>query len=168
MTNPLTVAALERQIEDLIASYPELAEDETLRADMVSGSTDAEEILSKVVDRMQTAEAMVSAITARKNDLDARKSRYEREAEAMRSLAFRIMNAANLRKMPLPEATLSIRSVAPSVTITDASQLPSEFVVTKTETRPDRQKIKEALQEGKIIPGACLSNGGETISIRVK
>lgn len=166
--NPLSVSALERQIEDLIASYPELAEDETLRADMISGSTNADEILSKVVDRMLEAESMSAAIAKRVNDLTARQAAFERKGDAMRALAFRIMNAANLRKMPLPEATLSIRTVAPSVVITDASQLPPEFVVTKTETRPDRQKIKEALQEGKAIPGACLSNGSETLSVRVK
>lgn len=166
--HPLTISALERQIEDLIASYPELAEDETLRADMIDGETDAAKILSKVIERMQEAEMMASAIAKRVSDLNARQAAFDRRGDAMRSLACRIMNAANLRKIHLPEATLSIRSVAPSVVVTDATQLPEEFTVTKTETRPDRQKIKEALQEGKVIPGACLSNGSETLSVRSK
>lgn len=166
--NPITVAALERQIEDLIASYPELAEDETLRADMISGSTDAAKILSRVVNRMQEAEAMVSAITKRKNDLDARAARFDRQADAMRALAFRIMNAAQVRKMPLPEATLSISTRGPALMISDATQIPPEFTVTKTEVKPDREKIKEALKAGQEVPGAYLTNGSEVLAVRSK
>jgi hypothetical protein len=164
--NPLTVAALERQIEDLIASYPELAEEETLRADVIEGETDATKILSRVVNRMQEADAMCAVIVKRKNDLDSRQARYERESEAMRSLAFRIMTAAGQRKMPLPEATLSISTRPPALAISDATQLPAEFTVTKTETRPDREKIKEALKAGQEVPGAYLTNGSETLSVR--
>lgn len=166
--NPIQISALERQIEDLIASYPELAEDETLRADMIDGETDAAKILSRVVNRMQEADAMALAIVQRKNALDARHARYERESDAMRALAFRIMNAANVRKMPLPEATLSISTRAPALMISDATQLPAEFTVTKTETRPDREKIKEALKAGQEVPGAYLTNGSETLSVRSK
>ncbi len=166
--NPLTVAALERQIEDLIASYPELAEDETLRADMISGSTDAEEILAKVVDRMMEAESMVEAIRKRVRDLEARGVAFDRRSDAMRALALRIMNAAQTRKVPLPEATLSIRAVPPAVMINDWTQIPPEFTVTKTEVKPDREKIRLALKEGREIPGAYLTNGSETLSVRVK
>jgi len=166
--NPLNIAALERQIEDLITSYPELAEDETLRADVIEGETDAAAVLSRVVDKMQEAEAMSAAIAKRVNDLPARQAAFERKGDAMRALAFRIMNAANLRKMPLPEATLSIRAVPPSVLITDAGLIPPAFTITKTETKPDRAKLKEALQAGAEIPGACLSNGSETLSVRSK
>jgi hypothetical protein len=166
--NPLNIAALERQIEDLIASYPELAEDETLRADMIDGETDATKILSRVVNRMQEADAMCAAIVKRKNDLDARHARYERESDAMRSLAFRIMNAANVRKMPLPEATLSISTRPPAVMINDLGQIPAGFTVTKTEVKPDREKIRLALKEGQEVPGAYLTNGSETLSVRVK
>lgn len=166
--NPLNIAALEREIDALLIDYPELTEDETLRADMIEGSTDAMKILGRVVEHMQEAEAMAAAVAKRVADLSSRQESFNRKGDAMRKLALRIMNAANLRKMHLPEATLSIRAVAPSIVITDATQLPEEFTVTKTETRPDRQKIKEALQEGKIIPGACLSNGSETLSVRSK
>lgn len=168
MTHPLNVAQIEREIENLIASYPELAEDETLRADMIAGSTQAEEVLSKIVDRMQEAETMASAIAKRINDLDARQKAFDRRGDAMRKLAFRIMEAASLRKMPLPEATLSIRAVAPSVMINDLAQIPAEFTITKTETRPDRDKIKDALKAGQEVPGACLTNGGATLAVKVK
>lgn len=164
--NTLEIAHLEREIENLIASYPELAEDETLRADMVAGSTDAEAILSRIMDRMQEAETMAFAIQKRINDLDARQKAFDRRGEAMRALALRVMTAAQLRKMQLPEATLSIRVNPPSVVIHDESEIPSEF--TRAEIKIDRAKIKEALKAGQIVPGASLSNGSESLSVRVK
>lgn len=166
--NPLTISALERQIEDLIAAYPELAEDETLRADMISGSTNAEETLSKIVFRMQAAEARVEACSKHISLLSGRQASHEREAEAMRALAFRLMNACQQRKMKLPEATLSISTRPPALMISDATKLPPEFTVTKTETRPDREKIKEALKAGQEVPGAYLTNGSEVLAVRSK
>jgi len=164
--NPLNIALIEREIENLIASFPELADDETLRADMIAGSTEAEEVLSKIVDRMQEAETMASAIAKRVNDLNARGASFDRRGDAMRALALRIMNAAQLRKMPLPEATLSIRVNPPSVIIHDETEIPDDF--TKFEIKIDRTKIKEALKAGQIVPGASLSNGSESLSVRVK
>ncbi|MFC4172672.1 siphovirus Gp157 family protein [Microvirga sp. GCM10011540] len=164
--NPLNVAQIEREIETLIAAYPELAEDETLRADMIAGSTKVEEVLSSLAGRILDAQAMATAIVKRKNDLDARLAACERREEAYRSLSLRIMNAASLRKMPLPEATLSIRAVPPAVIISDEEQIPAEF--TKTKVSPDRTKIKDALAAGAEVPGAYLSNGSESLSVRTK
>jgi hypothetical protein len=48
---PLNVVQIEREIERLLIDYPELAEDETLRADMIDGETDAKAVLSRIVDR---------------------------------------------------------------------------------------------------------------------
>ena len=166
MAHPIEVAALEREIENLIAAYPELAEDETLRADMIAGSTAAEEVLSALTSRILDAQAMASAIVKRKNDLDARLTACERREEAYRSLALRVMHAAQLRKMPLPEATLSLRAVPPAVIISDEGLIPPAFQ--KVKTSPDRAKIKEALQAGEVVPGARLSNGSESLSVRVK
>lgn len=164
--NPLNVAQIEREIESLLIEYPELAEDERLRADMIEGETETKAVLNKIVDRMRYAETMVSAIRQRSQDLDARQKLFERRASAMRAFAFRIMTAAQVKTMPLTEATLSIRVVPASVMVSDESQIPSEFKKVKTE--PDRTKIKEALQAGQEVPGAYLTNGGSSLSVRVK
>lgn len=164
--NPLTINQIEREIENLIASFPELADDETLRADVVEGQTDAPAILARIVDRMLDAEAMASAIKTRIECLESRQKKFDRQGDAMRVLALRIMNAAQVRKMPLPDATLSISTRPGSVMITDQTALPSRFLRTRME--PNKTAIKEALEQGEQVPGAFLANGAETLSVRAK
>lgn len=162
----LNAIQIEREITALLSDFPELAEDEALRADVIEGQTGATAVLSRVVNRMHEAEMMAAAVAKRISDLQTRLSFFERIAVAMRALAMRIMEAANLRRMMLPEATLSIRVTPPAVIISDESQIPAEFV--RTKTIPDRARIKEALQSGAHVPGAALSNGGASLSVRIK
>jgi hypothetical protein len=47
--------------------------------------------------------------------------------------------------------------------ITDEDALPDEFCTTVR--KPDKKSIKAALEDGEL-PGAMLSNGGMTLSVR--
>jgi len=163
--NPLDATRVTLEIERLLTEYPELAEDEALRADMIEGSTDAFAVLSDIAKTMAEAKAMSAAISDNIEALSERASRYDRRARAMRTLAQRIMEAANIRKAELPEATLSIRAVAPSLIITDEASLPDWAWRVKRE--PDKATIKDRVKAGEFVPGAEMSNGGSTLSVRV-
>jgi hypothetical protein len=160
---PLDIARIEAEIGWLLSEYPELAEDETLRRDMIEGSTDALNILSRIETRRQEADAMWRAIADRISELMARQARFTRQSDAMRRLAHRIMDAAQLRKVQLPEATLSVRSVPPKVDVYDPDALPESAWRIRREI--DKTKVKELLNEGPVA-GARLTNGSETLSIR--
>ena len=56
--------SIRQQIDNLLLAYPELAEDEILRGDMVEGATDAHEFLRMIERRRQDAECMTDAIAA--------------------------------------------------------------------------------------------------------
>lgn len=158
-------AILEREIQSLIAAYPELAEDEELRASMVEGSTEAFDVLARCVAHEAEAKAMSTALASRMDDLKIRVSRFEKRRDAMRDLIFRIMSAADLRKAELPEATLSIRPGVAKVIVENEGDLPDDFWrVTRS---VDKAAIRDALKAGKFVPGATMSNGEETLSIRV-
>lgn len=156
---------LEYVIRDLVAQHPELDEDEDLRADMLEGSTDLHAVLTRLVAKANEAGAFVSALKGQMSQLAERKKRYERRQEAFRAMMHRLMEAARTRKMELPEATLSIRAVAPQCVITDEAAIPEDFL--KIVATPDKAAIREALKEGKTVPGAHMSNGSETLSVRV-
>jgi hypothetical protein len=49
--------------------------------------------------------------------------------------------------------------------ITSEEQLPTAYLVEKTEVKPNRKAILDALKGGAVIPGAELSNGG--VSLRI-
>lgn len=163
--NPLDATRVTLEIERLLAEYPELAEDEALRADMIEGSTDAFAVLDRIIATMREATATVAAIKIQADALWSRAERFERREKAMRALAQRIMEAANIRKAERPEATLSIRAVAPSLVITDESALPDWAWRVRRE--PDKATIKDRVKAGEFVPGAEMSNGGATLSVRV-
>lgn len=162
MLNPLVVR---QQIENLKVSHPELIEDDESWLLSLESETKIEELLTQIVRQIEDTKALAVGTKDRFEELKARKDRFEHRVEALRSLAFKLMEAAELPKLELPEATLSIRSVPPSVVITDEEKLPD--IACKFERRPDRTKIKELLASG-WVAGANMSNGGKSISIRVK
>jgi len=157
---------IKAQIADLLAVYPELAEDDQLFLDTLEGSTGLFEILSKLVAERCEAESMVNAIKERVSDLAARRARFERRSEAMKKLAKGLMDAAHQPKITLPEATLSVLKPRTSVNVIDADQLPQGFF--SIVRQPDKKAIGEALLAGEQIPGAELALGDEGLMIKVK
>jgi hypothetical protein len=77
-----------------------------------------------------------------------------------------LLQAAHLRKLELPECTLSIRIGVPRVIIVDETEIPDEFC--RIVSSPDKTKIKAALSEFKSVPGATLSNAEDGLTVRVK
>jgi hypothetical protein len=157
--------AIQHEIHNLLATNPELAEDDQLRADMVEGETDAFDFLSMLTRKIGENTSLAVGTDLYISTLKERNERIYRRIEAFRALAFKIMCAADLKKAELPEATLSIRSGAPRVIITDEAALPDSACRIKRE--PDKTKIKELLQDGSV-PGAVLSNAEPVLSIRTR
>jgi hypothetical protein len=161
----LDANAILQQIQGLLLEYPDLADDEVLRADMVEGSTELVEFLRRLERARQEAEANAEALAINIKNLQARKYRFERREEASRLLALKLLFAAKAEKpVTFPEATYSIRKVPPKVIITDEDMLPDAACKFKRE--PDKTAIKQMLDIGEV-PGATLSNGGRTLAIRV-
>lgn len=154
------------EIGKLMATYPELADDESLRLDMVEGSTTAIGVIERALAECLDAEALVEGIGIRMKDLSTRAGRLQRKGEAMRSLIKAVMKAALLDKVPLPEATLSITKARETVGIIDIDELPQGYF--KTIRQADKAAIKDALAGGQDVPGAALVMGSEGLSIRTK
>lgn len=153
------------QIQSLITKYPELAEDETLRLDMVEAETEAKPLLEMLVRKMAESDSYDTAIGLYIKELGIRRARMNRRSEAARELMFKVMEAADIQKMELPEATLSIRAGTTKVIITDETLLPEEYV--KVERTPKKSEIAKAIKDGSEVAGASLSNAEPVLSIRM-
>ena len=153
-------------IADLLAAYPELAEDDDLMLDMLEGETDLHAVLARALDTKLEADTMAAAIHQRIENLEARKSRCQSQATAMKRLIKSIMESANQTKITLPEASLSIRDGQMSVNVYDVNALPQGFY--KTERKADKTALKPALMAGETIPGAELAQGDTSLTIRLK
>lgn len=169
MTHPnflqADVANLTAHIHELLQAYPELVDDEDLRRDMLEGSTQAFDVLRRLVNQERDADSLSKAIASRISDLQSRRQRAERKKEAMRALMLRILKSAGIAKASLAEATVSVSKGRDSVEITDAQRLPKWAYV--TERKPDKKAIMERLAANKNVQGAVLVTGGETITVRV-
>jgi hypothetical protein len=78
-------------------------------------------------------------------------------------LMMRLLKAAGLLKVTLPEATVSIGKKAAAVEIVDEDALPDNVV--RLVRTPDKTAIKAALAIGEI-PGARMGEVGETLTVR--
>ena len=169
MSHPLDPTFVRAQIELLRISHPGIWDDgdEILLADMLEGQTGLYEFLITLMRRaLIDDETVVRGTEAIMAEMKARRLRYELRIEAARTLAFKLMQQADVRKIELPIATLSIRAGQPKVIITDEAALPEHCIRTKRE--PDKVAIKEQLAGGQAVPGAELSNAEPTLAVRVK
>jgi hypothetical protein len=163
----LNIDHLRLTIEGLIRDYPELAEDEILRLDMLEGTTDFKEILTELFRRADDGKMLADAVTLRIDELTERRARFVRRVEAMRELMLRALQSANLKRVELAEATISQRTPPPQIVgDPDANTLPDEFVRIRRE--PNRTAIREALMAGREVAGCFLSNSPPGLLVKSK
>lgn len=163
---PLNAFEVRQQITNLRLSHPELFEgDEEDWLLALESETDLDALLTQIVYALDDAAALETGTKERLDQLNSRKQRFARKQEALRDLAFKLMDQANVVKVELPVATLSMRGVPPSVVITDETALEDDFFL--IERFPDKRKIKECLKTGPVA-GAAMNNGTRTLSIRIK
>ena len=134
---------------------------------MLDGETAISDVLTDLIRMAEDAKAMRDATKSRQDDLKARAQRFDRRVEFVRSLMLAILDAANLRKVELPEGTIFLRNNAQQIVgEIDPAVLPDDLV--KIERKADRAAIKDALKAGRDLPGLVLSNSPPSVVVTVK
>lgn len=159
--------AIRLQVENLKLSHPELLEDDEAWIATLESESDFNEIMTTIVRRIEDTKALVIGTKDRFEELKARKDRFEHRVDTLRTLAFKIMQAAELAKVELPEATLSLRAGTQQL-IGDADPDDLCDVYCKISRTLDRTAIKDALKDGVTVPGFELSNSPPSLTIRIK
>lgn len=165
--------SLHREIEAarvLLASYRDiLGDDAQAQADAVEGETDLHEALRPALVRLAEIDAMCAGIKSMTDHLGARKSRLEEQAKTLRVLLLAAMDVAGLKRFEADIATLTRKPTPKSVVTTDEAAIPSQFWK-RGDPKLDKVALLAALkaadESGEPIPGAELSNGGETVQIK--
>lgn len=141
-------------------------EDEQLIADMIEGETELLECAGVVVEAIDDTEMLIAGISEYQKTLSERKSRLQSSVARRKGLLLSVMERIGLKKLTLPQATLSARDGRPKVIITDEGSLDS--IYQKVTFTPDKTKIAADLNNGVAVDGAELSNAETTLSIRRK
>jgi len=89
---------IKMQIDQLLVQFPDMEDDEVLRADMIEGATDLHEFLRATERKRQDAISMAEAIALNVENLRARKARFERRDEAIRALMFKPARGGQLEE----------------------------------------------------------------------
>lgn len=143
-----------------------LRDDEDATRDAIEGQTGLMEAIDFAAMRLIEIEGYEAAIAKAVRDLNARKARFERQADNIRSAMLSAMTMAGLVKAERPMATVSIAKTAPKAIVTNEADIPSKF----WEPQPpklDKAELLRALKDKENVPGATLSNGGETLKLKV-
>lgn len=154
------------QIAALRHEWPELEDDYQLLSDMLEGSTGLHEFCAAVVNHRAETEELIAGLHDRMKRLQDRLTRLERRSDSLKELLFKLMQSADIKKLELAEATLSIRAGVPKVVLIDDKEIPDALC--RFTREPDRRRIMEWLKEGKAVPGASLSNAPQTLMIRTR
>ena len=160
------VAKIILQIDRMLDDYPELEDDADLRLDMIEGETDAMEVATRLVRTIRQSETTVDAIKAEIDMLKARSSRYATRKDRAREVLEGLMDAMGTVKLSLTVATITMSEGREKAIISDENMLPDAYMRIKKE--PDKTAILDALKAGQAVPGAVLSNGGRTLTVRQK
>lgn len=144
-----------------------IGDDEEMIADAVEGETDLTEAISSAVDRIAELNGHQESLETRIKALQDRRDRFEDQAARIKAAIHVAMGQGELRKLELPQATISLRAVPAKVEIINEVEIPPRFWKAQ-DPKLDKKAILDALKSGESIDGAKLSNGGETISIRDK
>jgi len=165
MSNPILAAEdVIREVNALLLEYPQLADDEELFRDTLEGNTRFNEIMDRLLGEMRDNETLAEATSARIAKIRERQTRLTHRAQFYRSLMHRLLTVTGIQSVALAEAKVSIMKSPDKVIITDESAVPDAFM--KITKEPNKTAIKNAIKTGTYVPGAVLSNGSTTISVR--
>lgn len=152
----------------ILAECPDL--DEQTLADTLQGATNLYEAIAAVVRSMGDDESMLEGLDSRLAEMVERKKRIEARIDKKRELVAVAMGEADIKKFVDPAFTVSLVPTQRAVIVFDEAQLPPDYMRTPEPPapRPDKKLIKQAITDGYTVPGATLSNGGQTITVRRK
>ncbi len=151
--------------ERLEADFPD-ADEECLR-DTLEGLTNLTDMLAEVLRSALEDQAFGSALRSRIGDMQARCGRIEARARKKRELVCSVMERADLKKVMVPDLTVSLRPSRAPLLVTDEEVIPEGYWKAQA-PKLDRQGLLAALSAGRDVPGAILGNPPMTISVRTK
>jgi hypothetical protein len=142
-------------------------DDPQLILDMIEGETDLNEAVAVIYEEMVDDIAMAAGIEAFSKTLTERHSRLLKGIETRRGLILMAMDRAGMETIKTPLATITVRDTPKTAVITDEAMIPAQFWKPQ-DPKLDKKALTDALKDGAEVPGATLSNGGITLSVRTK
>jgi hypothetical protein len=141
------------------------SDDEDLAADMVEGETRLHEAIGYAVETLAADCASIIGLDDLIKKLKSRQDRIGRRIENTRTALSVALTQAGKKSFEHPVATLTLKAVAPSVTVTDEAEIPARFFKPQP-PKLDKAALKKALKDKEAVPGAVFGNGGQALQVK--
>lgn len=157
---------IKQQVAQLRLQYGELESDDEAWLASLESETDLTELADKLIDRERECAAMAGGCETRIIEQETRKARFVDRGKRIRGVLLALLQAANVRKLERPEATISIRAGGEKLIIPDEAAVPEIWTRVKREI--DKQRIKAAIAGGLEVNWAAIERSPESLAVRTK
>lgn len=166
MNAPIRIDLVTREISHIADELRALCiDDERLFLDMLTGESSIEDAMRALYNQEEREKGVCEALTLQMAERKARRDFAERRIEKVREGMLAVMKAAGLDKLPLPEATISVRPVAAKLVVNDPEAVPAEYL--RHKPSPDMVAIKEGFDpDGELPNWLRCEPAHATIAIR--
>lgn len=125
-------------------------DDERLILDTLEGETDLFALAGRLLNGIEQDDGDAAVLDKQIEDRLARKKRCKARVEARREALAALMQAAGVSKLPLPEATVSVRDGKPTLIVLNDEAVPDDLQVVKR--APDKKAINAAFADADELP----------------
>ena len=156
----MQIGAVRTMLADMAAD-----DDERLLLDTLEGETDAFELVRRLLDGIERDEGDAEVLADQIAQREARMRRCKERNTGRREAISAIMQCAGLKKLPLPEATLTLRDLKPKLAIVSDDAVPEQYQVVKR--TPDKKAINTAFEAADNLPNwLTRMDAGTSLTIR--
>lgn len=150
---------LKEQIVQLAAGDTEFIRD------TLEGEIAFEEMARALLASLGDDEALMAGLKAYGDDLSARRDRIAGRIQLKRALLASALAIAERPKLELDIGTLSLTQVPPKAQVIEEADIPASYWRPQP-PRLDLKVLTADLRDGTRVPGATLTNGDHTVTIR--
>lgn len=154
------------ELQRLMDAAESDADREAIANTMAGLSGEAGDLIENFVKLIKNVEADALSIEAEISRLQHRASSIKSSVTNGKGAIKAIMEAGGYRTMKTALFSITLADGSESVDIFDEAAIPDAYLVVKTETRPDKKAIKEALKDGREVPGAKVVRGEKSVRIK--
>lgn len=155
-----------RAVDVLKEQLREIAgDDEQAVTDTIEGEFDLPGLIAMAAEQNLTDASIVNGIKQAEEKLAARRDRIEKRISLRRVAILAAMQAGNIKTLETPAGTITRKPLPPSALILEEDKIPASYWKA-SDPKLDKRAVLDALKAGQVIPGAQLSNGGETLQVR--
>lgn len=166
MSRDFTREDIERQAEAARLLIAEMAgDDEEFAHDIAEGETMLFEAIEVALAEMDECDILANGLAAKIDDFKGRKSRIDERRGRLVGMIDQAFQIAGIQKHQFASATISVKRIPPKLIVLDEAAIPADFWDPQP-PKLNRQRALSALKESTCVPGAEMSNGGQTIQIR--